>query len=55
MLLISHNLFVETAVIKGIGAPWFPLLLLRLGAAFLWDLSFPWFSKSCLRYRFKPN
>ena len=35
MLLISHNLFVETAVIKGIGAPWFPLLLLRLGAAFL--------------------
>ena len=35
MLLISHNLFVETAVIKGIGAPWVPLLLLRLGAAFL--------------------
>ncbi len=33
MLLISHNLFVETAVIKGIGAPWVPLLLLRLGAA----------------------
>ena len=35
MLLISHNLFVETAVIRGIGAPWVPLLLLRLGAAFL--------------------
>ena len=34
MLLISHNLFVETAVIKGIGAPWVPLLLLRLGSAF---------------------
>jgi spore maturation protein SpmB len=34
MLLISHNLFVETAVIRGIGAPWIPLLLLRLGAAF---------------------
>ena len=34
MLLISHNLLVETAVIRGIGAPWIPLLLLRLGAAF---------------------
>ncbi len=34
MLLISHNLFVETAVIRGIGAPWIPLLFLRLGAAF---------------------
>jgi spore maturation protein SpmB len=34
MLLISHNLFVETAVIRGIGAPWVPLLFLRLGAAF---------------------
>lgn len=35
MLLISHNLFVETAVIRGIGAPWILLLFLRLGAAFL--------------------
>ena len=26
MLLISHNLFVETAMIKGIGAPWLRLL-----------------------------
>lgn len=34
MLLISHNLFVETAVIRGIGAPWILLLFLRLGAAF---------------------
>jgi hypothetical protein len=33
MLLISHNLPVETAVIKGIDAPWIPLLALRLGAA----------------------
>jgi spore maturation protein SpmB len=35
MLLISHNLFVETAVIRGIGAPWVWLLFLRFGAAFL--------------------
>ena len=35
MLLISHNLPVETAVIKGIGAPWLPLLLLRIGAGLL--------------------
>ena len=35
MLLISHNLPVETAVLKGIGAPWIQLLLLRIGAAFL--------------------
>jgi hypothetical protein len=33
MLLISHNLPVETAIIKGIGAPWVALLALRLGAA----------------------
>ena len=33
MLLISHNLVVETAVIRGIGAPWLELLLLRIGAA----------------------
>ncbi|MBI5584121.1 MAG: nucleoside recognition protein [Deltaproteobacteria bacterium] len=35
MLLISHNLPVETAVIKGIGAPWVQLLLLRIGGALL--------------------
>lgn len=35
MLLISHNLLVETAIIRGIGAPWPGLLLLRLGGALL--------------------
>jgi hypothetical protein len=35
MLLVSHNLLVETAIIKGIGAPWVQLLLLRVGAAWL--------------------
>lgn len=35
MLLISHNLPVETAIIKGIGAPWVALLALRIGGALL--------------------
>jgi hypothetical protein len=42
MLLISHNLPVETAVIKGIGAPWIQLLLLRIGAALLLGLLLSW-------------
>ena len=34
MLLISHNLVVETAVIRGMGAPWGKLLVTRILASF---------------------
>ncbi len=42
VLLISHSLLVETAVIKGIGAPWFGLLLMRVGAGFFMGLVLSW-------------
>lgn len=42
VLLISHSLPVETAVIKGIGAPWFWLLLMRVGAGFFMGLVLSW-------------
>jgi len=42
MLLISHNLFVETAIIKGIGAPWLLLLLMRISAAFFMGFILSW-------------
>jgi spore maturation protein SpmB len=42
MLLISHNLFVETAVIRGMDAPWIWLLLLRILAAFFMGFILSW-------------
>lgn len=42
ILLISHNLIVETAVLKGMGVPWLKLLLLRLGAALFLGLILSW-------------
>jgi spore maturation protein SpmB len=42
MLLISHNLFVETAVIRGMDAPWIWLLLLRILAAFSMGFMLSW-------------
>ena len=42
MLLLSHNLFVETAVIRGINAPWVWLLLLRILAAFFMGFILSW-------------
>jgi len=42
MLLISHNLFVETAVIRGMDAPWVWLLLLRILAAFFMGFMLSW-------------
>lgn len=42
MLLISHNLFVETAVIRGMDAPWLWLLLLRILAAFVLGYLLSW-------------
>jgi hypothetical protein len=38
MLLLSHNLFVETAVIRGMDAPWVWLLLLRILAALFYEI-----------------
>jgi spore maturation protein SpmB len=42
MLLISHNLFVETAVLRGLDAPWVWLLLLRILAAFFMGFILSW-------------
>jgi spore maturation protein SpmB len=42
MLLISHNLFVETAIIRGMDAPWVWLLLLRILAAFFMGFILSW-------------
>jgi spore maturation protein SpmB len=42
MLLISHNLFVETAVIRGMAAPWVWLLLLRILSAFFMGFILSW-------------
>jgi len=42
MLLISHNLVVETAVIRGMDAPWAALLLLRILAAFFMGYLLSW-------------
>ena len=42
MLLISHNLFVETAIIRGMNAPWVWLLLLRILAAFFMGFILSW-------------
>jgi spore maturation protein SpmB len=42
MLLISHNLFVETAIIRGLDAPWVWLLLLRILAAFFTGFILSW-------------
>jgi spore maturation protein SpmB len=42
MLLISHNLIVETAVIRGMDAPWVWLLLLRILAAFFMGFMLSW-------------
>ena len=42
MLLLSHNLFVETAVIRGMDAPWVWLLLLRILAAFFMGFILSW-------------
>ena len=45
MCLISHNVFVETAVQKRTGSPYFFILFLRIGmsfvAAFIWNLMLP--------------
>ncbi len=42
MLLLSHNLFVETAIIRGMDAPWVWLLLLRILAAFFMGFILSW-------------
>jgi hypothetical protein len=42
MLLISHTLFVETAIIRGMDAPWVWLLLLRILAAFFMGFILSW-------------
>jgi spore maturation protein SpmB len=42
MLLISHNLFVETAIIRGMDAPWVWLLLLRILAALFMGFILSW-------------